>query len=83
MRKITVKIGGMSCGMCESHINDTLRSNFKVKKVSSSRSKAEAVIICEDDITEEALKRVIGATGYEFLGMSSEPYEKKGLFSRK
>lgn len=32
MEKITVKIDGMMCGMCESHMNDTFRQNFKVKK---------------------------------------------------
>lgn len=25
MEKITVKIDGMMCGMCESHMNDTFR----------------------------------------------------------
>ena len=39
MEKITVKIDGMMCGMCESHMNDTFRQNFKVKKVSSSHAK--------------------------------------------
>ena len=36
MLKITLKIDGMACGMCESHINDVIRNNFDVKKVSSS-----------------------------------------------
>ena len=29
MEKITVKIDGMMCGMCESHMNDTFRQNEK------------------------------------------------------
>ena len=32
MVKITLKIDGMACGMCESHVNDTIRKNFAVKK---------------------------------------------------
>jgi len=32
MMKITLKIDGMMCGMCESHVNDTLRKAFPVKK---------------------------------------------------
>ncbi len=37
MVKITLKINGMMCGMCESHINDVIRKTFPVKKVSSSQ----------------------------------------------
>ncbi len=39
-----VDIDGMMCGMCESHINDAVRNNFKVKKVSSSHGKGRTVI---------------------------------------
>ena len=30
MIKTTLKIDGMMCGMCESHINDTIRNSFKM-----------------------------------------------------
>ena len=53
MEKITVKIDGMMCGMCESHMNDTFRQNFKVKKVSSSHAKGETVAIVDEDIPED------------------------------
>ena len=33
MIKTTLKIDGMMCGMCEAHMNDVIRKNFKVKKV--------------------------------------------------
>lgn len=36
MEQIIAKIDGMMCGMCESHMNDMVRNNFKVKKVTSS-----------------------------------------------
>lgn len=32
MQQITLKIDGMMCGMCESHINESIRNNFSVKK---------------------------------------------------
>ena len=41
MVQMTLKIDGMQCGMCESHVNDTLRAAFPLKKVSSSHSKGE------------------------------------------
>ena len=44
MVSITVTISGMMCGMCESHINDVIRRNFSVKKVSSSHSKGLCTI---------------------------------------
>ena len=35
MYKVTLKVEGMVCGMCESHINDAVRRAFPVKKVAS------------------------------------------------
>ena len=77
MEKITVKIDGMMCGMCESHMNDTFRQNFKVKKVSSSHAKGETVAI-----VDEKLKEAVEKTGYTFISAEREPYEKKGFFAR-
>ena len=82
MYKITVKVDGMMCGMCEAHINDAVRRAFAVKKVSSSHSKGETVILTQDDIDEAALRKAIDATGYEVKGVSKAPYEKMGLFHR-
>ena len=81
MIQITIKIDGMQCGMCESHINDSIRRALSVKKVTSSHTKGETVILMEEDIPEEKLKAVIKETGYEFKGMTKMPYEKKGFFS--
>ena len=82
MVQITLKIDGMACGMCESHVNDAVRAKFPVKKVTSSHTKGETVILSEEDISEEALRAVIEPTGYKVLGYVSEPYEKKCLFGR-
>ena len=54
MYETKVKIDGMMCGMCESHINDAIRNAFSVKKVSASHSKGEADIISEEPIDEAA-----------------------------
>ena len=79
MYQITVKIDGMMCGMCESHINDAIRRAFPVKKVTSSHTKGETVILAEADISEEALRAALEPTGYQALSVSKETYEKKGL----
>lgn len=81
MIKITVNVEGMVCDMCAAHINDAIRKAFPVKKVTSSHSKNQTIIITDHMITEQALKQVIDATGYQLIGMKSDPYEKKGIFS--
>jgi copper chaperone CopZ len=82
MVKIVVKVEGMMCGMCESHINDAVRKAFPVKKVTSSHTKGETVILADQDMGEAALKEVIDKTGYTVTSVASEPYEKKGFFKR-
>lgn len=47
MIKTTVKVDGMMCGMCESHVNDAVRKAFQVDKVSSSHSKGETTLITD------------------------------------
>lgn len=80
MRKITAHIDGMQCGMCESHVNDLVRKNFKVKKVKSSHRTGECTIIAECDIPRPELEKKLGEMGYRLLDMESEEYQKKGLF---
>lgn len=80
MVKITLKIEGMSCGMCETHVNDVIRRQFKVKKVSSSHKKGQTEIIAEKPLDEEALRKAVSETGYKVLSVENEPYVKKGLF---
>lgn len=82
MKKITLKIEGMMCGMCENHINDAVRRAFSVRKVASSHAKGETVILTQEELSEEHLRKVIDATGYQLLSVQTEPYEKKGLFAR-
>ncbi len=81
MVKIMVRIEGMACGMCEAHINEALRNAFQVKKVTSSHTKKQTVILAEKDIPEQDLKNVVAKAGYDVVTVSSEPYKKKGLFS--
>ena len=81
MFEIILKVDGMACGMCESHINDTVRGKFPVKKVTSSHTKGETVIVSDKPLDEEALRAAIAATGYEVKAVEVRPYEKKGMFS--
>lgn len=70
--KTTLKIDGMMCTMCESHINEAIRNAFKVKKVKSSHINGTTVIISEHRLNDELLKKTIADTGYELKSISFE-----------
>ena len=80
MYKVTVKIDGMACGMCEAHMNDAVRSALPdAKKVSSSHKKGETTFVSEEQVDADLIRKTVEQTGYTFKGMEQEPY-KKGLF---
>ncbi|MBQ1895088.1 MAG: heavy-metal-associated domain-containing protein [Clostridiales bacterium] len=80
MYKVTVKIDGMACGMCEAHMNDAIRKICPdAKKVSSSHKKGETTFLSEAEVDEEKIREAVTETGYTFEGLTQEPH-KKGLF---
>ena len=81
MIRTILQIDGMMCGHCEAHVNDTIHEALPVKKVESSHTKKETVILSEEPLDEEKLRAVIAQTGYTLGEIRTEPYEKKGLFS--
>lgn len=77
MWKYTVEVNGMMCGMCEAHVNDAVRKACPVKKVNSSRSKNQTVILSETELDTETLMNAIRGTGYEVGAIQKEPYKKE------
>ncbi|MBQ3265103.1 MAG: cation transporter [Ruminococcus sp.] len=77
MIKTTLKIDGMMCSMCESHINDTVRSVCMVNSVKSSHAKGVTEIISDSPLDEAGLREAIGKTGYKVLDVQTAPFEKK------
>ena len=65
MVQTTLKVDGMMCGMCESHVNEVVRKTAQVEKVTSSHTKGETVIVSAQPLDIEALKAAIadGASG--------------------
>ena len=82
MIETRVQVEGMSCGMCEAHVNDAVRRAAPVKKVTSSHRRGETVILSEAELDWAALRAAIEATGYRVMGITSGPYQRKGLFRR-
>ncbi len=81
MEKITLKIDGMMCPMCEAHMNDAIRNSFNVKKVVSSHKDKQTVILTDIKINDAELKNIVEKTGYKLLNIVRAPYEKKGILS--
>ena len=75
MTETILKVDGMACGMCESHINDTVRNKFSVQKVTSSHTKGETVILSEQPLDQQALRDAIAATGYTVTAVAAHPHE--------
>lgn len=83
MTETVLKIDGMACGMCESHVNDAIRKAFNVQKVTSSHTKGETVILSEQPIGEAALRQVLDPTGYRIIGYQSGMAQAKpGLLQK-
>ena len=80
MNKIILKVEGMSCGMCEAHINDVVRKTKGVKKVNADRTKGEVIVIAQDDTNIKEIKEAISQQGYRVISEYKEPYKEKGFF---
>ena len=76
-----MKVEGMMCGMCESHVAEALRKVPGVQSAKASRSKKEARVVCDGDVADQALLAAVNATGYEASDVrTEEDRPKKGLF---
>ncbi len=78
MKEYIFEVEGMRCGMCESHVNDVVRKNADVKKVTSSHAKGQTAIVAEE-LDVEKVKEAIRAEGYGVGKVEERAYEKKGL----
>lgn len=80
MNKYTLKIDGMMCSMCETHVNEIVRKGFKIHKVKSSHSKNEVIFTSDDELSTDEIKKVFEPTGYKVLSVNIEKDVKKKLF---
>ena len=84
MNKITVKIDGMMCGMCEAHICDTIRREFpQVKKVSASRKKKEASFLSDNQIDEAKVKKLLMIPAILLFLSRAKNTKSAAYFSKK
>lgn len=82
MKILELKIDGMKCSMCESHVNDLIRKINGVKKVKSDHLKGISTVVIEDNTSIDDIKSILNNDGYRVL--SEEVFEaKKTLFGYK
>ena len=72
MTETTVKIDGMMCSICETHVNDKIRNEFDVSKVHSDHKKGETVIVSDKPIDIDKLKAAIYDLGYDFISFETK-----------
>lgn len=75
MYKITAKVEGLMCGNCEKHVNEAIKEAFSVKKVNSSHTDKETVIVSKEDLDTEKVKAVIEEAGYQVTDITKETYK--------
>lgn len=80
MVKTTIKINGIMCNNCVAHINETIKNEFDINKVTTSKENGTSEVISDNELSKEKLREVISREGYEVTEVISEPYEKKRLF---
>lgn len=62
-----LKIDGMVCSMCEAHVNDAIRNNFKINKVKSKHKTGEVTIDTNEILDKDKLIDTLNKTGYKVL----------------
>ncbi|MCR5564301.1 MAG: heavy-metal-associated domain-containing protein [Gammaproteobacteria bacterium] len=82
MNKYILGSDGMMCGMCEMHVEDTLRKAISIKKVKASHIKNKVEIITEENLTLEDFKKIMDPTGYRITSFEVNEAIKK-LFGWK
>ena len=82
MKKITLSVDGMMCGMCEAHVNNAVRKAATVSKVTSSHSTGKTEIWYEGDVDVEAIKSAVSEEGYKVPEVKEGEEEKKGFFAK-
>ncbi len=67
LKQIVIKIDGMKCGECESHVNDIIRRNFNIKKVSSSHRTGEVKILTIEKLNVRDIENKLMSYGYKII----------------
>ena len=79
MKKIILKIDGMTCTSCSNSLEKYLNKQEGIIKANVNLVLEEAYIEYEDNLTIENLNSYIAKTGFKSLGIPKNTKEKSGL----
>lgn len=77
MNKYILGIDGMRCGMCELHVEESIRKDISAKRVKASHIKNTAVVISEENLIEDDFHKVLDSTGYRITSFEKTIAVKK------
>lgn len=75
MKKIILKVGGMSCNGCRNHVEKYLNEQEGVKALVDLEKSQALIEYDEEKLTVEDLERFIEESGYESLGIEANKDE--------
>ena len=79
MKKIILRIGGMTCTSCSNSLEKHLRKQEGIINANVNLVLEEAYIEYEDNLTLETLDKYIAKSGFKSLGIPKNTKEKSGL----
>ena len=79
MKKIILKIDGMTCTSCSNSLEKHLRKQEGIINANVNLVLEEAYIEYEDNLTLETLDKYVAKSGFKSLGIPKNTKEKSGL----
>lgn len=69
MKKLKLTINGMHCASCASNIERSVKKVAGVKACSVSLMTHKSFVDCEDNVSDEELKKAVARAGYKVLNV--------------
>ena len=82
MKKVILKVEGMTCSACSNHVEKYLKKQKGVIEVSVNLVLGQALIHYEDDLDINTLGSYINDSGYKYGGIYNEKEENKKDYSK-
>jgi len=72
MKKMVIKIEGMSCSHCQKRVEEALKRQKEVKEVEVDLREKKAEVVLNQDIDERKMKELIEDLGYEVIKIENK-----------
>ncbi len=81
LRTVTLKIGGMMCEHCEATVKKALEAVDGVVSAKADHTAGTAVILLNQEVPGEVLKKAVEEKDYEFIGITEEENKMKKILT--